>query len=80
MNKVLDFTAMLVVRAMNSVKEFKDDFESDERGDFVQVALLILIAIAVFVIFRDQITDFVNQIFGKLFDNTGLQQSNPTGQ
>lgn len=68
MNKVLDFTAMLVVRAMNSVKEFKNDFESDERGDFVQVALLILIAIAVFAIFHKQIIEFVNQVFGKLLD------------
>lgn len=71
MNKVLDFTAMLVVRTMNSARKFKEDFTSDERGvTFVEVALMVLIAIALAVIFKKQIVTFVNSVFGKLTGQT----------
>ena len=40
---------------------------SNKRGmEMVQVAILIAIAVAIGIIFKTQITDFVNKIFSNL--------------
>lgn len=40
---------------------------SNKRGmEMVQVAILVAIAVAVGIIFKSSIVDFVNKIFGKL--------------
>lgn len=72
MNKVLDFTAMLVVRTMNSARKFKEDFTSDERGalTFVEIALMVLIVVALAYVFRDKIVTFVDNVFKKLSPGT----------
>lgn len=74
MNKVLDFTAMLVVRTMNSARKFKEDFTSDERGalTFVEIALMVLVVVALAFVFKDQLKKFIDDIF-KNIDINGLQ-------
>lgn len=48
------------------VQKLKKIFK-DERGmEMVQVAILVAIAIAVGIFFKDKITDFVTTIFDKL--------------
>lgn len=71
MNKVLDFTAMLVVRTMNSARKFKEDFTSDERGalTFVEIALMVLVVVALAFVFKDKIVGFVNDIFNQVGPN-----------
>ena len=72
MNKVLDFTAMLVVRTMNSARKFKEDFTSDERGalTFVEIALMVLVVVALAYVFKDKIVDFVNDVFEEVGPET----------
>ena len=42
-------------------------FINNKSGmELVQVAILIAIAVALGIIFKDSITDFVNKIFGNL--------------
>lgn len=71
MNKVLDFTAMLVIRTMNSARKFKEDFTSDERGalTFVEIALMVLVVVALAFVFKDKIVGFVNDIFNQVGPN-----------
>lgn len=68
MNKVLDFTAMLVVRTMNSARKFKEDFTSDQRGalTFVEIALMVLVVVALAFVFKKQLIDLVDRIFGSV--------------
>lgn len=68
MNKVLDFTAMLVVHTMSSVRKFKEDFTSDERGalTFVEIALMVLVVVALALIFKDKLKDFVDDVFAQI--------------
>lgn len=78
MNKVLDFTAMLVVRTMNSVNKFKEDFNSDERGlTFVEIALMILVVVALAFVFKEQLIGLVEKIFGSV-DVNDLQNPKTT--
>lgn len=74
MNKVLDFTAMLVVRTMNSARKFKEDFTSDERGalTFVEIALMVLVVVALAFVFKDKLKKFIDDVF-KSIDTNGLQ-------
>lgn len=74
MNKVLDFTAMLVVRTMNSARKFKEDFTSDERGalTFVEIALMVLVVVALAFVFKDKLKNFIDDVF-KSIDTNGLQ-------
>lgn len=74
MNKVLDFTAMLVVRTMNSARKFKEDFTSDERGalTFVEIALMVLVVVALAFVFKDKLKKFIDDVFESI-DTNGLQ-------
>ncbi len=52
---------------MYKVKKGKRGMLSNKRGmEMVQVAILIAIAVAIGIIFKSQITDFVNNTFSAL--------------
>lgn len=48
------------------MKKFKRVFSNKAGMEMVQVAILVAIAIAVGIIFKTQVTDFVNKIFSNL--------------
>lgn len=48
------------------LRKIKTVFRSKSGMELVQVAILIAIAVALGIIFKSSITDFVNKIFGNL--------------
>lgn len=51
---------------MKVFRAFKQTMRNKAGMEMVQVAILVAIAVAVGIIFKTQVTDFVNKIFGNL--------------
>ncbi len=52
---------------MKRIRMFMTDALCNKKGmEMVQVAILVAIAVAVGIIFKTSIVDFVNRIFGNL--------------
>ncbi|MBQ0005547.1 MAG: hypothetical protein KBS68_06785 [Clostridiales bacterium] len=51
---------------MKLIKEMKRSLRNKSGMEMVQVAILVAIAVAVGIIFKTQVTEFVNTIFGNL--------------
>ena len=54
-------------------------FVKDEKGiNTVEIVVLVAIAIGLALIFRDQITNFLQVIFGKIFNADAIIPTSPT--
>lgn len=56
------------VKGNKAVENAVNNFKSDERGasDMVTVVILIAIVIAIAIFFKDELTKFVQRVFGQL--------------
>lgn len=57
---------------LNRVAERFYQVKDDDRGiGVVEVILILVVLIGLVVIFRDQLTDLVNSIFGRIAEDAG---------
>lgn len=57
---------------LNRVAERFCQVKDDDRGiGVVEVILILVVLIGLVVIFRDQLTDLVNSIFGRIAEDAG---------
>ena len=57
---------------LNRVEEHFRQVKDDDRGiGVVEVILILVVLIGLVVIFRDQLTDLVNSIFGRIAEDAG---------
>ena len=51
---------------MKKIRSFYLNFRNKSGMEMVQVAILVAIAVAIGIIFKSSVTDFVNKIFSNL--------------
>ena len=57
---------MKLIKLKNEIKDFIDD---ESGASVLEVVLLLVVAISLVLIFKEQITDLVNIIFKKVSNN-----------
>ena len=57
---------MKLIELKNEIKDFIDD---ESGASVLEVVLLLVVAISLVLIFKEQITDLVNNIFKKVSNN-----------
>ncbi len=57
---------MKLIKLKNEIKDFIDD---ESGASVLEVVLLLVVAISLVLIFKEQITDLVNNIFKKVSNN-----------
>ena len=61
-----------IVSVLRRIRESFTDAGSDDRGiGVVEVILILVVLIGLVVIFRDQLTDIINSIFGRIAEDAG---------
>ncbi len=59
-------------RAAGVYEEEEQDFRHDQKGmGTVEIILIIVVLVGLVIIFKDQITQIVNSLFGKITQQTG---------
>lgn len=59
-------------RAAGVYEEDEQDFRHDQKGmGTVEIILIIVVLVGLVIIFKDQITQIVNSLFGKITQQTG---------
>lgn len=55
---------------MNTLKTFKDFLKEEEGMGTVEIILIIVVLVGLVIIFKEQITKIVNNIFSKITSQT----------
>jgi len=62
----------LLLSIRKRIKEVLSDAAGDDRGiGVVEVILILVVLIGLVVIFRDQLTGIINDIFGRIAEDAG---------
>lgn len=61
---------LLWISARNKISNFLEDFKSEETGaaEIVAIILIICVVVGIAAVFREQISDLVNGVFGQATD------------
>lgn len=69
---MFNFLDMQMIKLQTKMRNFAEDLKKEERGasDIVAILLIILVVVAVAFIFKDQLTNLVENVFKKVNANT----------
>lgn len=65
---MFNFLDMQMIKLQTKMRNFAEDFKKEERGasDIVAILLIILVVVAIAFVFKEQLKQLVEKVFGSV--------------